>query len=45
MRDALQLIVTLVILAWAYALIAVIQLPNASQFDPDPYVGRVQRAG
>jgi hypothetical protein len=44
MREGLQLVVTLLVLAWAYSVIAVVQLPNASEHDPDPYVGPVRHA-
>ena len=42
MREGLRLVVTLAFLAWAYSLIAVLQLPNASSPDEDPYVGRAR---
>jgi hypothetical protein len=40
MREARRLVVTLLLLACGYSMVAVLQLPNASSFDTDPDVGR-----
>jgi hypothetical protein len=40
MKPALRIAATLALLAWAYALMAVIQLPNDSRFDADVLTAR-----
>jgi hypothetical protein len=42
MRQGLRLVVTIALLAWGYAMIAIIQLPNTSSLDEDPYLGRAR---
>jgi hypothetical protein len=41
MNEATRLMLTLAGLAVAYLVMAIVQLPNDSRFDPDEFIGRV----